>query len=306
MFRYIVSSHLNPHLSGVAKFNRLLAERLRISCVGLEQFFSLKEGPLLLSIKLSDNNGFELAQVKNFLSHATEKNIPYDIFFHTFEGLEVERQLLQGCRQVFCGNAEIEDKLRESGKRVILAWCPSLIETETAVTESRLNLFSFGMAHKLQVKYYRTLQELLQKCGTDYSLWVSTAFHEKANFGEFDSLSSRLAEIFGPRIQFLGFLSDEAVNYFLRKTHLFAAFFEKGVRANNTTVNAAMARGCAVLTNCDEYSPQWLQHGKNVLDIHRVRPEDLHLDLLAEIGKQAQKDAREYASWEGLVRLLGV
>lgn len=306
MFKYVVSSHLNPNLSGVAKFNQILAKRLGVSCVGLEDVFSLKiaKGPFLLSIKLRDNNGRELKLVRDFLSYAKENNITCDVFFHTFDGLEIEDQLLQNCRQVFCGNSEIENKIQRNGKRTVPAWCPSLIDTQTAITESKLNLFSFGMAHKLQVDYYRLLGELLQKSNLDYSLWVSTAFHEKANFGEFDTLSSQLVEIFGPRIQFLGFLSDEAINYFLKKTFLFVAFFEKGVRANNTTVNAAMVRGCAVLTNCDEYSPPWLQHGKNMLDIHQVRQEHFDVDILIKIGKQAQQDVHEHASWNGLIKLL--
>ena len=56
----------------------------------------------------------------------------------------------------------------------------------------------------------------------------------------------------------MGYLSDTAVfNHLLDSTFL-AAFFEKGLRANNTTVNAAMECGCAVITNLDEHSPAGL------------------------------------------------
>lgn len=304
MIKYVISSHLNPNLSGVAKFNFLLANKFNIPCIGMEKAFEIKNGPVLLSLKMKDLNHFEIEQFIKILLVFKNININYDIFFHTFDGMEIEYALIENCRQVFCGNSEINYSLQRINKPVISAWCPFLVDTHGIITESKLNLFSFGMAHKLQIKFYKMLYEMLQKHDLDYSLWVSTAFHEKANFGEFDMLSSQLSEIFGPHIQFLGFLSDEAINYFLGKTQLFVAFFEKGVRANNTTVNAAMVRGCAVLTNCDEYSPKWLIHGENILDIHKVRPEQLDVENLRKIGKMAQKDVNMYASWDGLTKLL--
>lgn len=95
-------------------------------------------------------------------------------------------------------------------------------------------------------------------------------------------------------------LSDDAVNYFLDKTQLFRAFFGKGARANNTSVLAAMRRGCAVLTNCDEYSPSWMKHGENILDIHRTNADDLDKIILDKIGKNAQRDEQMHASRESL------
>ena len=64
-----------------------------------------------------------------------------------------------------------------------------------------------------------------------------------------------------------------------------AAFFEKGLRANNTTVNAAMECGCAVITNLDEHSPAGLVHMKNVIDINLC-------DRLPGIGADAAHRSR--------------
>ena len=50
-------------------------------------------------------------------------------------------------------------------------------------------------------------------------------------------------------------------NYLLNCTY-FAAFFDKGVRGNNTSVNAAMAAGAVVITNLDGYSPMAFEHGR--------------------------------------------
>jgi len=42
------------------------------------------------------------------------------------------------------------------------------------------------------------------------------------------------------------------------------------VRENNTTVLSAMAHGCAVITNLDEYSPPWMKHGESVFDVNQL------------------------------------
>ena len=160
------------------------------------------------------------------------------------------------------------------------------------------------MAHKIQVLYYRRLRDLLENNRIDYTLRLSTAFHEKANFGDFDSISRELDGLFANRIQFLGFLSDDAVNYFLSKSHLFLTFFDKGVRANNTSIYAAMERGCAVLTNRDECSPAWMRHGENILDIDLLRKSDLEPDNLRRIGENAKVSAKRFNSWGGLIELL--
>ena len=82
-----------------------------------------------------------------------------------------------------------------------------------------------------------------------------------------------------------------------------AAFFEKGLRANNTTVNAAMECGCTVITNLDEHSPAGLNHGSNVVDIHQCdrlpgREES------QRIGRAAREAALGQYGWDSLVKQL--
>ncbi len=303
MFECIITSHTNPNLSGVARFNHILAQKLGTRCVGLEHASKVRSGPVLFSLKLKDVDVEELKELKNGIEYLKTNSIPFDLFFHSFDGLEIEYELVENCRSIYAGNTEITHALEGMDKNVVTAWCPALITSREVIHEAPLNLFSFGMAHKLQIRYYRILKELLDKYNVDYTIWVSTAFHEKANFGDFDSISHQLTDIFGQRIQFLGFLSDSAVNYFLDRTQLFIAFFEKGVRTNNTSVFAAMNRGCAVLTNCDEYSPLWMKHGVNVLDIHRLSPEDIEPPVLENIGRKAKEDAERFASWNKLIEL---
>jgi hypothetical protein len=300
----VVSSHMNPSLSGVAKFNALLARRMGVPCVALDKAPEAGLGPLLLSVKFLDNGSAELESARRVVGALASARTVYDVFFHTFDGFDVEHSLVEGARRVFCGNGEIPHALASADGKVVDAWCPPLVGNDLGVRQAPLNLFSFGMAHKLQLRHYKTLHESLESFRMDYALWVSTAFHEKANFGDFDAVSRQMTEVFRSRIQFLGFLSDEAVNHFLDKTQLFVSFFPKGVRANNTSVAAAMMRGRAVLTNLDVHSPGWLKHGVNILDIQRLSRAELQPAPLAQIGAAASIDAARWSSWESLTRLL--
>jgi glycosyltransferase involved in cell wall biosynthesis len=106
------------------------------------------------------------------------------------------------------------------------------------------------------------------------------------------------------RVTLLGFLSDPAVRHFLRRAHLFVAFFPEGVRANNTSVLAAMAAGRPALTDLDAFSPPWMRHGVNVLDLARTMPEDLSPATLRLLGERARADAEEQAGWAALAERL--
>jgi hypothetical protein len=101
----------------------------------------------------------------------------------------------------------------------------------------------------------------------------------------------------------MGYLSDTAVFNHLVDCTFLAAFFEKGLRANNTTVNAAMEVGCAVITNLDEHSPTGLVHMKNVIDINRCDrlPER---DEAEKIGRAARDIAHADYGWDQLVAQL--
>ncbi len=301
-YRAVITSHNNPNLSGVAKFNAILAEHFGSERLALTDMKKVTAGPVLLSLKLSDCPPAEVAEMEAQLKRFRDQKIEYDVFFHTFVPTAAERALVESCRKVFVGNNEIEDQVKTLGRTSILSFCPALLDTDQSIEEGRINVFSFGMAHKIQAKRYSDLHRFLSEHGSDFYLWVSTAFHERSNFGDFNSISQQLGEIYKDRIRFLGFLSDEAVNYFLDRSHLFVAFFEKGMRANNTSVYGAMNRGCAVLTNLDKYSPGWLEHGKNVLDIAKLKPADLSPTLLKEIGAKAKRDSLAHASWPELIQ----
>jgi hypothetical protein len=160
------------------------------------------------------------------------------------------------------------------------------------------------MAHKIRVSLYRRLYELLEATGRSYAVYVSTALHENTSFdGSFVVRFEELQSIFNGQVYFMGYLSDTAVFNQLMDCTFLAAFFEKGLRANNTTVNAAMESGCAVITNLDEHSPEGLAHMQNVIDISLCErlPDE---EQIRRIGRAARDIAHGRYGWDQLVAQL--
>ncbi|HEY3316912.1 MAG TPA: adenylyltransferase/cytidyltransferase family protein [Coriobacteriia bacterium] len=297
----VVTTHTNPYLSGVAKFSALLARRLGVPCIPLAEAPKLLHGPLLLSVKLSDDGPSAASRTAAALRALEHAGVAFDVFLHAYGSAPEELSLAEAARRRFAGNAEISRRLAADGLPAEPLWCPELLDHARPVGEHVLQLFSFGMAHKVRVGGYERLRDLLEGADVDYSVTVSTAFHEKASFGEIDAIAAGFARIFGDRVSLLGFLSDAAVGHFLRRAHAFVAFFPGGVRSNNTSVLAAMAAGRVPLTNLDADSPQWMCHGTNVLDIARTSAEELRPASLLRLGGQSREDAAANAGWEALV-----
>lgn len=228
----------------------------------------------------------------------------FEIFFHAFDATELERRLLAAAVRVHCGNSELAAQLRNLRPNVNELWCPGTILNAQRFEQTELSVFTFGMAHKIRVPLYRRLRKLLDGTGLSYSVYVSTALHENTSFdGSFVVTFEELQAIFETRVYFLGYLSDTAVYNHLLNASLLAAFFERGLRANNTTVNAAMECGCAVLTNLDEHSPEGFVHDQNVLDISRCERLPDSAKLL-QIGQEARRTAHAQYGWERLVEQL--
>lgn len=298
MIDCIAGYHLNPWTCGIAKFNQILAKQLDLPVVAIVDLPTQSKCQPLLSVKLSE---FAPEHVYLLDEWARERSGQYELFLHAVDGTDVEVRLIRNAAKVFCGNRELFHTLRTARPDIVELFCPGTILTPQRVQQTDLQVFTFGMAHKVRVPYYRKLQDLLEATGRTYKVFVSTALHEGTSFDEsFIVRFEELQEIFDGRVYFMGYLSDTAVfNHLLDATFL-AAFFEKGLRANNTTVNAAMECGCAVLTNVDEFSPLGYEHMRTVLDINRTDclPD---LDTLARIGQAAREIAHSRYGWDRLV-----
>ena len=301
MFDCIAGYHLNPWTCGIAKFNVILGERISVPVVSVLGLEHTRYTRPLLSLKLSEFSGPDVRLLDMWVrSHAGD----FEVFLHAFGGTDPERRILQAAASVYCGNSELFAILSRERADVHELWCPGTILNAERFEPAELSVFTFGMAHKIRVPLYQRLRELLDETGKSYVVYVSTALHENTSFdGSFVVTFEELQAIFQERVYFLGYLSDTAVYNHLLNASLLAAFFERGLRANNTTVNAAMECGCAVLTNLDEYSPTGLVHMQNVLDIGKCArlpgPEELRA-----IGAAACETAQERYGWERLVEQL--
>ena len=301
MIDCIAGYHLNPWTCGIAKFNAILARHLDLPVVGIRAVELGSYRRPLLSIKLSEFSESDAADLDTWSqAHAGQ----FEIFFHAFDGTEVEKRLVRAASRVYCGNRELVETLRPERADIQELFCPGTILNPARFQDTDLKVFTFGMAHKIRVPLYRRLRDLLDATGKSYSVYVSTALHENTSFdGSFVVRFEELQALFNGQVYFMGYLSDTAVyNHLMDCTYL-AAFFEKGLRANNTTVNAAMECGCSVITNLDEFSPAGLVHMKNVIDINRC-------DRLPDAGQNERIGlaAREIASaqygWERLISQL--
>lgn len=301
MIDCIAGYHLNPWTCGIAKFNTILSTHLGVPVVGIRAVELGRHRRPLLSIKLEEFTAADAADLDTWSqAHAGD----FELFFHNFRGEPIEQRLLASAGKVYCGNSELARELRPARPDLSELFCPGTILNPQRFEPTELKVFTFGMAHKIRVPLYTRLRDLLDATGRSYSVFVSTALHEGTDFdGSFVVRFEELQALFNGQVYFMGYLSDTAVyNHLLDCTYL-AAFFEKGLRANNTTVNAAMECGATVVTNLDGDSPRGFEHMKNVIDINRC-------DRLpgaeesGRIGRAAREIAHTQYGWDRLVAQL--
>jgi hypothetical protein len=292
----VATHHLNTFASGVARFNEILADRLGVPLLSaFDPALEACRRPLL-SFKARELPPADVGALQAVLDRAEWTP---DLFLHDWAGLDIEHALVRRAARVWCGNRELLEHVHGLHHDVHESFTPGLLLDQRPITPVEIMVFSFGMAHKIQAQRFRRLRELLDATGRTYALHVSSANHETASIVEAQVVFEEITAVFPERLYFLGNLSDVAVFNELRKATYFAAFFPNGVRANNTTVAAAMEQGCVVITNLDEHSPAELRHGENVIDIDRVDrlPDDPQ--HLARLGAAARETARR-RSWEQL------
>lgn len=290
----VVSHHMNPFRSGVARFNELLAAHLGVPFAALDAASAFRRP--LLSFKVSELDADDEAAVTRGLDTWPQ----YDVFVHELAGTSLERRLVEGASRVLCGNLELSERLAPLPSELRTLWTPGLIVAQDRIAPTEVRVFTFGMAHKIRTDMFERLRDLLEDCGRSYSVHVSAANHETASLRDAELVFADMHRIFPERMYFLGNLSDLAIIRELEQATFFAAFFEGGVRANNTSVASAMERGAVVVTNLDGSSPRHLRHLETVIDIEQTRELPFEPLLLRQIGVNAMRSARDL-SWERLV-----
>jgi hypothetical protein len=300
----VLGYHLNPLTCGVAKFNVVLAHRLGVPMLGVFDGRVAALDHPLLSLKLSEFSETDRAALASLVETAAWRR-RYSLFLHAWSDTPVEQLLLSRAASVHCGNGELVSELRARRGDVALSWCPSTLLEPQRFKPEGVSVFAFGMAHKVRSGLHRSVQTLLEATGRPYSVYLSTALHEGTAFDErFTVVFDELREIYGAHIYFLGYMSDTAVYNYLLDTTFFAAFFDKGVRANNTTVNAAMDCGSVVITNLDDHSPTEFRHMHNVIDINRCDVLPTEAATLASLAERARETAAGALGWDALVATL--
>lgn len=291
----ILGYHLNPLTCGVAKFNAELGRRLGIP---VEPIHRLRRPvPLvpLVSVKLSE---FTEPQSFGWLEEACrQRSGRYDLVLHEHRGGVIEATLIEHARQVYALNAAIAAQVPQA----MAGHCPALLDDPRILPDTELAILSFGMAHKVRTDCYRRLAQIVQASGQSYALYLSTALHEGTAFDiGFQRTVDELQQLFDGHVYFLGYLSDVALFNELIEADYCAAFFEAGVRANNSSVHAAMQAGTVVITTLDRHSPAEFQHGETVLDIAHLDalPDDL---LRHKIQRRARALNAARFSWDALL-----
>jgi hypothetical protein len=250
----VLSYHANGHTCGVAKFNQRLAQELGVPCLSLDWYHDI-HCPLISVMSCEDPNDWpDLAMQYE----------PYELFLHDVPANDLDTTHALGfARRIYAANGEIRAWLAHGNYQPIESFCPATITGNPS--RGRIDVLTFGMAHKIQASRYERLKTLLDATGQPYTVSLSTAIHEGKPW-DFTTAADQLRAIFGDRLRYLGYLADDALAKALEDCTAVALFYDPALRANNTTAWAAVDARKALVTNLDAYSP----HGVG-LDIEAMR-----------------------------------
>lgn len=296
----VLGYHLNPLTCGIAKFNQQLGDELGVPVVSIfSEDASTFQHPVL-SLKTAEFEFGDLAKLEEWIdSYPDSKKL--SLFLHAYSGTRLEDKLIERSEVVYVGNQELALELERYSDKLVTAWCPGTLLDRTPFHDVDISVMTFGMAHKMSPGYYHRLNDLLAATGKTYCLYVSTALHEGTTFeDDFLEVFQEMRDLFSGEVYFLGFLSDTVVYNYLRDTTYFAAFFPKGVRANNTSVNTAMECGATVITNLDEHSPEDFRHMHSMINIDEIDSLPTDHEVIESIGQNAVA-VNEARSWARLI-----
>jgi hypothetical protein len=275
-FTSVVSLHLNPLTCGVARFNQELAKRLSVPMVSYYDDWGAFP---LVSLKWREVIGvdewhYDEPQFDEWREKI--RGLDYGVFWHDTGDPFITR----GAAHVFYG----DPSLGQNG-----LWCPPVIADLPKPAPSHLKILTACMAHKLDAEPYERLRELLDTTPHTAQLRVSVAIHEGTTLNDAELHFNALKAVMGRHhVYVMGCLTDEALARELRKALAVAAFYPKGVRANNTTAHAAMSQGRALITNLDKDSPKDFIHNDTCFDIYQMTawPSIPQIDRVAKNGRE--------------------
>lgn len=276
----------------------------RLPLIGLFDDVLYRYKEPLFSFKWSEFSEEERGRVQRCLKDLGQDR-PLRYILHDFNGIPEEVEMMSTAEALYCLNHEIFGQALYINPRSRILSHPATIVGIQRFIPTEITIFSFGMAHKIQLNYYEKLRNLLERTGKTFAFRVSTALHESVSFNDSTEVFGQFNKSFGGKLYFMGFLSDDAVYNYLIESTFFAAFFAGGVRANNSTVCAAMNFGAVVITNLDEYSPATYKHMENLIDINRCDELFLEVETLDRIRANAEQTAHS-VTWSRVERELAL
>jgi hypothetical protein len=300
MYSAVVSLHTNPYTCGVARFNRALSEELKTSILPLDVYLKNgTAGTALLSLKIDEMPAATQEQLARFISDRSPR---FSYFVHDASDTEFQHLLMKSAVRVFANSRELTTVLSGFRHDIVTVYSPGA-SVQKPLPAAEIRLLTAGMAHKIRQEGYLKLAQLITKCKKSVRLEVTTALHDGQKFDEeFFSIASEIRSAFNGNVHFCGFLSDEELSHRIQDVDAFVAFFPRGVRENNTTVLSAMAHGCPVITNCDEFTPPWMAHSVTVFDVNSLA-EFPSRDALRQVGSAAKSVVGNY-DFERLAAIL--
>lgn len=268
MIDAVLSYHMNPHTCGVTKFNLQLAERLGVPHASILDAHRFRHP--LLSLKASEGPGQGISV----------RPQAFDLLWHD---AGVAALTAQAARVTYA---------TETG-------CPSTLRGNPS--RQGIALLTYGMCHKFNMPHFARLKALLDAKGAPYTVCVSSAIHEGSPWDETTQHHvDRLRAIFGHHLRWLGFLADDALAREIHDAHTIALFYDPAVRANNTTIWAALDAGTPVITNLDIDSPPELRHNQSVFNIHQLTEWPEYDGRRQDIRSGGRKASAVY-SWDRLI-----
>jgi hypothetical protein len=248
----VVSYHTDPEVCGVARLSAQLAQRLGVPMVPASDLGRWGAAPLL-SIKWSEwgERGWHRwgDDRKDYRNRRLVLSI-YDQLWHDDPG---------------------EDIACEMSYRPVNVWKLYDLGVPALVQPVRMGqhpaLFTFGMSSKIDLARFAVLRARFPT----HELWISTATHEGAG----PSKVPELLTTWGAGAFDLGHLSDAALSLVWPQVTAFVGFFADGLRANNSSVHAALNAGIPVVTNHDAQTPDDLRsrtYDYRAVDQHTPMP----------------------------------
>lgn len=299
--RGVVSYHMYPATCGVARFNQSLAGALRVPVISLDSWLDLEDkSSFVLSVKPTELDRARCQLLVNALSD--KKTRSFAVILHEFQGTELDEVLAGHSTKCIAVDNLIADRARQHNLSIVIGFAPGVLP-RIRTPRVDVNLFSMGMAHKINVDGYRRLNHLVQCDKRTFGLKLAAAVHEGFDVGEaFESVPREFSSCWEGGFVFLGFISDELLSTELLESNAAVLFGQYGARQSSSSILTAMEHGVPVVSVLDSNSSSWMKHGETIFDVNQLSQFPSQ-DELQHVASNAKKCVHEF-NFGKLVNLL--